>query len=175
MDFLEWKCMWISINISLKFVPRGPINNIPTLVQVMAWSLQGDKPLSEPMMVRLPRHICVTGPQWVNCVIGTFFREILFEIQMLPIKEEALENTVCKLSVTLFRHQCLKKILPKCVNHYSKVMMGAMASQITSLTNQRKHQSSASLAFFYGSPVTGEFPHIWPVTQKMFPFDDVIM
>ena len=57
--------VWISINISLKFVPWGPINNITTLVQVMAWRRPGDKPLSEPMMVRLPTHICVTRPQWV--------------------------------------------------------------------------------------------------------------
>ena len=64
--------------------------------------------------------------------------------------------------------------------------MGAMAPQITSLTivystvylgaNQRKHQSSASLAFVRGiprGPVNS--PHKWPVTRKMFPFDDVIM
>ena len=60
------------------------------------------------------------------------------------------------------------------------------ASQITSLTivystvysdaDQRKHQSSASLAFVRGihrGPVNS--PHKWPVTRKMFPFDDVIM
>ena len=58
--------VWISIKSSLKFVPKGPINNIPTLVQIMAWRRPGDKPLSEPMMVRLPTHICVTRPQWVN-------------------------------------------------------------------------------------------------------------
>ena len=64
--------------------------------------------------------------------------------------------------------------------------MNLMASQITSLTivystvysgaNQRKHQSSASLAFVRGihrGPVNS--PHKWPVTRKMFPFDDVIM
>ena len=56
----------ISIKISLKFVPRGPINNIPALVQIMAWCRPGDKPLSEPMMVRLPTHICITRPQWVK-------------------------------------------------------------------------------------------------------------
>ena len=56
----------ISIKISLKFVPKALINNIPALVQIMAWRRQGDKPLSEPMMVRLPTHICVTRPQWVN-------------------------------------------------------------------------------------------------------------
>ena len=52
--------VWISIKISLKFVVKGPINNIPTLVQIMAWCRSGDEPLSEPMMVRLPTHICVT-------------------------------------------------------------------------------------------------------------------
>ena len=71
-------------------------------------------------------------------------------------------------------------------SHYSDVIMGTKASQITSLTivystvysdaDQRKHQSSASLAFvleIHQGPVNS--PHKWPVTQKMFPFDDVIM
>ena len=57
---------WISIKISLKFVPKGPINNIPALVQIMAWRRPGDKPSSEPMMISLPTHICVTRPQWVK-------------------------------------------------------------------------------------------------------------
>ena len=56
----------ISIKISLKFVPKGPINNNPVLVQIMAWRRSGDEPLSEPMMVRILAHICVTRPQWVN-------------------------------------------------------------------------------------------------------------
>ena len=64
--------------------------------------------------------------------------------------------------------------------------MGAIASQISSLTivystmysgaDQRKHQSSASLAFVRGihrGPANS--PHKWPVTRKMFLFDDVIM
>ena len=70
--------------------------------------------------------------------------------------------------------------------HYHDVIMEAIASQITSLTSvysivysdadQRKHQSFASLAFVWGihrGPVNS--PHKWPVTRKMFPFDDVIM
>ena len=56
----------ISIKISLKFVPKGPLNNNPALVLIMAWRRSGDKPLSEPMMVSLPTHICVIRPQWVN-------------------------------------------------------------------------------------------------------------
>ena len=71
-------------------------------------------------------------------------------------------------------------------SHYGDVVMGAIATQITSLTvvystvysdaDQGKHQSSASLAFVWGihrGPVNS--PHKWPVTRKMFPFDDVIM
>ena len=72
------------------------------------------------------------------------------------------------------------------VVHYNDVIMGTIMSQITGLTivysivcssaDQRKHQSSASLAFVRGihrGPVNS--PHKWPVTRKMFPFDDVIM
>ena len=58
--------IWIPIIISLRFVPMGPINNIPALVQIMAWRHPGDKPLSEPMMVCLLTHICVAQPQRVN-------------------------------------------------------------------------------------------------------------
>ena len=72
------------------------------------------------------------------------------------------------------------------ISHYNDVIMGMMASQITSLTivfstvyldtNQRKHQSSASLAFVRGiHRRLVNSPHKWPVTRKMFPFDDVIM
>ena len=58
--------IWIQIKISLQFVPKGSINNIPALVKIMAWRRPGAKPLSEPMMVSLLTHICVTRPQWVN-------------------------------------------------------------------------------------------------------------
>ena len=42
---------WFAINISLEFVDKGPINNIPALVQIMAWRRSGDKPLSKPVML----------------------------------------------------------------------------------------------------------------------------
>ena len=77
-----------------------------------------------------------------------------------------------------------KTIFIRC--HYNDVIMGTMASQIASLTivystvypgaDQRKQQSSASLAFVWGIhrlPVNS--PHKGPVTRKMFPLDDVIM
>ena len=58
--------VWFLIKISLMFVPKAPINNIPSLVQIMAWRQSGDKPLSEPMMVSLLTHICIPRPQWVK-------------------------------------------------------------------------------------------------------------
>ena len=70
--------------------------------------------------------------------------------------------------------------------HYKDVIMGAMASQISSLTifystvysgaDQSKHQSSVSLALVWGiHRWLVNSPHKWPVTRKMFPFLDVIM
>ena len=44
--------VFISIWISLKFIPNVPICNIPTLIQIMAWRRPGAKPLSEPMLTR---------------------------------------------------------------------------------------------------------------------------
>ena len=69
-DIFKWiflnENVWIAIKISPKFVPKCQINNIPSLVQIMAWHRPGDKPLKEPMMVSLLTHICVTRSQWVN-------------------------------------------------------------------------------------------------------------
>ena len=59
----------ISLEISLTFVPEVWINNTPSLVHVMTWRRLGDKPLSEPMMVCLPTHVCVTRLQWVKGII----------------------------------------------------------------------------------------------------------
>ena len=56
----------ISIEILLKFVPDCLNNNILALVQIMAWRRPGDKPLSEPVMISLLKHICVTRPKWTN-------------------------------------------------------------------------------------------------------------
>ena len=88
----------------------------------------------------------------------------------------------CILPVTVYWETAL--VQNTC--HYNDVIMGAMASQITSLpivystvysgADQRKHQNSASLTFVWGIqrwPVNS--PHKWPMTRKMVPFDDVIM
>ena len=44
----------------------------------MAWRRSGDKPLSEPMMVRLPMHICITRPQWVNALHNCIHYRFIF-------------------------------------------------------------------------------------------------
>ena len=67
----SWMKMFkILFKISLKFVPTGPIDDKPALVQIMACRRAGDKPLSEPMMFSLLRHICITRPQWVKQASG---------------------------------------------------------------------------------------------------------
>ena len=83
--------IWISIKISLKFVPKGPINKIP-----------GDKPLSEAMFVSLLTHICVTQPQWVKSAVFfvCFFR--LSCILLISSKE-----TLCKLEGRTKYYRCL--------------------------------------------------------------------
>ena len=89
-------------------------------------------------------------------------------------------------AMVLIEMRCESRMTKITHGHYDDVIMSEIASQITSLTivysivhsgtDQSKHQSSASLAFVWEIhrwPVN--FPHKWPVTRKMFPFDDVIM
>ena len=52
---------------------RVQLTIFPALVQIMAWHQPGDKPLSEPMLVSLPMHICVNRPQWLNCSCSFHF------------------------------------------------------------------------------------------------------
>ena len=78
---------WMKMHeFRLKFVPNGPINNIPSLVQIMAWRRPGDKPLSEPVLVSLLTHICVTRPQWVKTNATRVYQF-----------EKSLKNTLVRL------------------------------------------------------------------------------
>ena len=79
---------WIPLDISLKLVPMGPITNIPTLVQIMAWR----RPLYEPMMVRLATHICVTPPQWVKAGIMVENALVLLRYMVKPLIYVALNT-----------------------------------------------------------------------------------
>ena len=104
MHFLE--NVWIFIEISLRFVPKGPINNIPALVQIMAWHRSGDKPSSEPMMVSLLMHICVTRPQWVNSMaFGNEYQNLSDVIFKLIIKTHQItpQKTVIELDDILLK------------------------------------------------------------------------
>ena len=121
------------------------------------------------------------------------------QIAKVFIHKNAFECVAYEMASILSRPRCVKEhgasvnrvVLEKSrsaitIIHYDDVIMSAMASQITSLTivysivysgaDQRKHQSSASLAFVRGIhrwPVNS--PHKWPAKRKIFAFDDVIM
>ena len=76
--FLNEKCC-ILIEISPKFVPKGSIDNNPAPVQIMAWRLIGEKPLSEPMLIWFTyTYICGTRWRWVNQLNGP--REIWMKV-----------------------------------------------------------------------------------------------
>ena len=94
-------------------------------------------------------------------------------------------SLICKYSFIRTTTSCRRVKMPPIV-HYGDVIISATAPQITSLVivystlysgaDQRKHQSSASLAFVWGIhrwPVNS--PHKGSVTRQMFPFDDVIV
>ena len=100
---------WISPRISLKFVSEVRINNIPALVQIMAWRRSGGKPLSEPMVVSLLTHICITRPQWVN--LSNVYPDQW--CHMLPLDQIGLFMAIYKCSVekSHFLNQCWPKSL----------------------------------------------------------------
>ena len=87
-----FKCISLNKNIrtvikmSLKFAPSGPINNIPALVQIVTRHWPGYKPLSEPMMVRLPMYIYITRPQWVK-IQTKFCRQLLTIFSEWPSRD----------------------------------------------------------------------------------------
>ena len=85
--------VWFPIKISLKVVPKGLIKNIPALVQIMAWRLQGDKSLSEPVMVRLLTHICVTQPQWVKWYIQNGYKTEIFAVHNIVNSDTFYKGT----------------------------------------------------------------------------------
>ena len=121
-------------------------------------------------------------------VVAHYENRNTYQAQKLPPMVSALNKKYDLITSKIISILSSSKMVPKdyWTLHYCDVIMGTIASQITSLTivystvysdaDQRKHQSSASLAFVWGihrGPVNS--PHKWPVTRKMFPFDDVIM
>ena len=130
-------------------------------------------------------NICVV--MGLMCTASMHYFDVLAREMIICIHIIAVRFQITMFIMLLTRAVCKKSnAIETMVSHYNVVIMGAMASQITSLTmvytavysgaNQRKHQTSVSLAFVRGihrGPVNS--PHKWPVTRKMFPFDDIIM
>ena len=115
-DILKWiflnENVWISIEISLNVVPKGQINNISTLVQIMARRRPGDKPLSEPMMVSLLTDICVTQPQWVNGSILFQICQCFTSGQFCCILWSFASGTVTCSIMKLEQHRSVNGLLP---------------------------------------------------------------
>ena len=123
-------------------------------------------------------------PVTVKCTCVSFTLQVLIPYICRTHNWSSLSLQMSWMYCVISRHSVDYKVGQ--YFHCNDVIMGAIASQITSLTivystvysdvDQRKHQSSASLAFVRGihrRPVNS--PHKWPVTRNMFPFDDVVM
>ena len=149
--------VWISIEISLKFVPEDPINNIPALVQIMAWRRSGDKPLSESMTVSLPTHICVTRPQWVKGYYDDAFTSItLNDIPEFHWPFKTSYDDARRLSFIVSKFIDITTVRPTAF--------------------LEKYQWSALLTICKGiTSVTVDSPHKWQATQKVFGGHDIIL
>ena len=106
----------ISITISLKIVPHGPINNIPALVQIMAWRRTGVKPLSAPMMVNLLAQICVTRPPWVQGMGEIWAHIVIAWMKILHILLHGL--VICKIVIECEKYTCRYYYWKLCRYHY---------------------------------------------------------
>ena len=156
-----FKCIFLNenykipIQISLKFVPRSPIDHKPAFVQVMAWRRTGDKPLPELVMRSSSlMHICGTRGRWLNCRVSVLIEIILhapmtqFTQVQLGHKAEKVMGRSLLINITVTSHECLS-------NHW----------QLDSWYNSssgwllKKLQSTLSQTFCEGNPpVTGGFP-----------------
>ena len=116
--------------------------------------------------------------------VNSYFNQMRCNDCVFADRSTKSSNKICWLRIVAYCYSVLWN--QKHEYHYTDVIIGTIASQITDLTivystvysdaDQRKHQSSTSLAFVWGihrRPVNS--PHKWPVTRKMFPFDDVII
>ena len=128
--------VWISLNIWLKFVYKVQIKNIPALVQIMAWCQSGDKPLSKPMVVRLPTLVCATRSRWVkpqykgngkDCDINHSF----YQYSFLEVTE--LSPGTVELSALLHEDHCNPVVAR------SPVQTCCFKSDIESLLLQERH------------------------------------
>ena len=102
--------VWFLIKISPKFVPKGLINNDPALVEIVAWRCPGNKPLSKPMMVSLPTHICVFRHQWVKApkLIGIWLTTAVHKNIFLYFSYDDVCQSIC---LSICRQICIHSII----------------------------------------------------------------
>ena len=157
--------VWISLKISLKFVPKVRFNNLPALVKIMAWS----------------RSRLYLSQRWLN------YWRIYASLGLNELKASQLSCTTADVhhydvfddpgiwlhrSVHIFSLQWRHNGRAGVSNHQ---LHHCILNRIFG-RRSKKTSKAASLAFVRGIhrwPVNS--PHKWPVTRKMFPFDDVIM
>ena len=158
--------VWISFKVSLKFVPTGPINNIPALVPIMAWRRSGDKPLSEPMIVSLLKHICVVRPGWV--------------------KIDMRESCWCNATGPSFNAMYIVYSTSVALRWLHMFMMASEITDNSSVCSTvcsgvfvqpfvQVHITDNIKALRHWLLWTGGFPSQRASKEKMFPFHDVIM
>ena len=171
----HFKCIFtnekfcILIRFSVKSVPNGPTDNKSALIQLKAWCRTGDKPLPGPMLPSSLTNICGIRGRWVNLSETTKYVKVW---KMADVLQTTFANEFSRMKTIAFWFKF----------HYCDVIMGTMASQVTSLTivysgaDQRKHQSSASQTFVRGiHRWLVNSPYKWAETRKKFPFEVFIM
>ena len=131
--------VWISVKISLKFVPKGPINNIPALVQIMAWRMPGHKPLSAPMMVSSLTHICVTWPHCVRWTAKSAFDDKSKLIQVMAW---------CHQATSHYLNQCWLRSIHGAIRHHSATLIQHIKACAKWLPFWRQHFQWSNYNFF---------------------------
>ena len=137
------KNVWISIKISLKFVPKGPTNNIPALVQIMAWHRPDDKSLSEPSQGWLVCQ-CIYGSFSINeltCHAITWFNTDLLSFGPLLTHFKEIHIRIHALSFMKMPLKCYLQnvgqffILPQCIRSIWSVTRQCL--WVTNISNCR--------------------------------------
>ena len=133
-NVFSWVFSWIKMlkfRLKFQFVPKGPINNISVLVQIMAWNRAGKMPLSEPMLVNLLAHIhvCITRPYWVKACV----------CQWVTIHSTELRFSDDVGTVWLCIWHCRRNVVkwqPDCVCHVRGLQRRMQSGQWRSLCHE---------------------------------------
>ena len=134
--FSWMKIFEFPIEISLKSILKGQINNIPAEFQIMAWRRPGDKPLSKPMTVSLLTHICVTQSHWVLSKGCAMLSPEVFNGRLclvyLDLKLDTYERLPCSMTFVWF---AVRKYTIKICQTFKIVCFCFSTSEIPSIYN----------------------------------------